>query len=201
MIEKTFLLKNNSKITIRDLSLKDVNISLAFFKEIPESKRRYFRSDVTNIGHLKERALQSEKGKIIRRIALMDGEIVGDTSIEISSDLWTSGTAYLRLVVPKQYIGKGIQFTLAKDLYDLAQEKKLNKITTKFMRPQKDLMKIYSNLGFKLEGVLPDYVHDLKGKEQDMVVMFATLDDLKLAHQFIGEWLDSDHSSVGAGEM
>ena len=105
MIEKTFLLKNNSKITIRDLSLKDVNISLAFFKEIPESKRRYFRSDVTNIGHLKERALQSEKGKIIRRIALMDGEIVGDTSIEISSDLWTSGTAYLRLVVPKQYIG------------------------------------------------------------------------------------------------
>ena len=36
------------------------------------------------------------------------------------------------------------------------------------MRPQKDLMNIYTNLGFKMEGVLPDYVQDLKGKEQDM---------------------------------
>ncbi len=201
MVEKTFLLKNNSKITVRDLSLKDVNISLAFFSEIPESERRFFRSDVTNVDHLKERALQSEQGKIIRRIALMDGKIVGDASVEISSDLWKSGSAYLRLVVPKENIGLGIQYALAKDLYELSQEKKLDKITTKFMRPQKDLMEIYSNLGFKLEGVLPDYVHDLQGKEQDMVVMFAALDDLKLAHQFIGEWFDNDHSSVGAGEM
>ncbi|MBL7014332.1 MAG: GNAT family N-acetyltransferase [Candidatus Marinimicrobia bacterium] len=201
MIEKTFLLKDKSKIIIRNLSIKDVKKSQAFFNAIPESKRRFFRSDVSNLDHLKERALQSEQGKIVRRIALMDGEIVGDASIEISSDLWKSGTAYIRLVVPKQYTGKGIQFTLAKDLYDFAQKKKINKITTKFMRPQKDLMEIYNNLGFKIEGILPDYVQDLKGKEQDMVVMFASLDDLKFAHQFIGEWLDNDHSSVGAGEM
>ncbi len=69
------------------------------------------------------------------------------------------------------------------------------------MRPQKDLMNIYTNLGFKMEGVLPDYVQDLKGKEQDMVIMVASLEDLRSAHSFIGDWLDNDHSSVGAGEM
>jgi hypothetical protein len=77
----------------------------------------------------------------------------------------------------------------------------LEKITTKFMRPQKVLLDIYTNLGFKMEGVLPDYVQDQKGHDQDMVVMAAPLGELRSAHNFIGNWLDDDHSSIGAGEM
>jgi len=64
--------------------------------------------------------------------------------------MWKSSSAYLRLVVPANLIGKGIQFAMAKDMYDIAHDKKLEKITTKFMRPQKDLMDIYTNLGFKM---------------------------------------------------
>jgi len=43
--------------------------------------------------------------------------------------------------------------------------------------------------------------HKIKGHEQDMVVMAAPLEELRSAHNFIGDWLDNDHSSVGAGEM
>ncbi len=201
MDKKTYILKNNKEITIRDLNLKDVSISHKFFQAIPESKRKYYRSDVTNKKHLKERAEQSESGKIIRRIALFEKQIVGDASLEIDSDSWKSGTAFLRLVIDPGHSGKGVQYALAKDLYDIAHDKHIEKIVAKFMRPQKDLMTIYTNLGFKMEGVLPDYVHDLKGKEQDMVIMVASLEDLRSAHSFIGDWLDNDHSSVGAGEM
>lgn len=201
MEEKTFLLKNNTKLTIRGLTQKDVNNSLAFFNAISESKRRFFRSDVTSKSHLKERAIEAEEGKIIRRVAMLEENIVGDASIEIETDSWKSGTAYIRLVVPKQQQGKGIQLAMAKDLYDVAKKKNLNSVTTKFMRPQKDLMEIYKTLGFNIEGVLPDYVTDQKGKSQDMIIMTATLDDLKFAHRFIGEWLDKEHSSVGAGEI
>ncbi|MDP6821237.1 MAG: hypothetical protein QGG04_07175, partial [Candidatus Marinimicrobia bacterium] len=98
-------------------------------------------------------------------------------------------------------IGKGVQFALAKDMYDIAHEEHLEKIIAKFMRPQKDLMDIYQKLGFRMEGVLPDYVHDQEGKEQDMVVMIASLADLRKAQQFIGDWLDNGHGTVGAGEM
>jgi hypothetical protein len=62
-------------------------------------------------------------------------------------------------------------------------------------------MDIYQKLGFRMEGVLPDYVHDQEGKEQDMVVMIASLADLRKAQQFIGDWLDNGHGTVGAGEM
>ncbi len=52
-----------------------------------------------------------------------------------------------------------------------------------------------------MEGVLPDYVQDQEGHDQDMVVMAAPQGELRSAHNFIGNWLDNDHSSVGAGEM
>jgi len=201
MEKKTFHLKNKSTILIRDLTLKDVKKTYEFFTSIPESKRRFFRSDVTSKKHLKDRAEQSESGKIIRRIALIGNEIVGDASLEIDTDSWKSGTAFLRLVIDPGHSGKGVQYALAKDMYDIANDKQVEKIYAKFMRPQKDLMDIYSNLGLKMEGVLPDYVHDLKGKEQDMVIMVGSLKDLRSAHSFIGNWLDNDQSSVGAGEI
>ncbi|MCH7613807.1 MAG: N-acetyltransferase [Candidatus Marinimicrobia bacterium] len=201
MKKKIFRLKNKSTIIIRDLTSKDVKKLYDFFTAIPESKRRFFRSDVTSMKHLKNRAEQSETGKIIRRIALIDNEIVGDTSLEIDTDSWKSGIAYLRLVIDPNHSGKGVQYVLAKDMYDIAYNKQIEKIYAKFMRPQKDLMDIYTNLGFKMEGVLPDYVHDLKGKEQDMVIMVASIEDFRSAYSFIGDWLDNEHSSVGAGEI
>jgi|TARA_B100000953_G_scaffold224697_1_gene186287 RimJ/RimL family protein N-acetyltransferase len=201
MSKKTYLLKSKETVTVRDLSQDDVFLSHEFFQSIPESKRKYFRSDVMNINHLKERCLEAENGKVIRRIALMSGAILADASLAIDSDTWKSGTAYLRLVIDPDHIGKGVQFALAKDMYDAAHDKHLEKIVAKFMRPQKDLMEIYQKLGFRIEGVLPDYVHDQEGKEQDMVIMIASLEDLRRAQQFIGDWLDNGHGAVGAGEM
>ncbi len=201
MNKKTYRLTNEEKVTVRDLNHNDVLQSQKFFQAIPESERKYFRSDVLDIKHLQERCLESEKGKIIRRIALMSDAIVGDASLEIETDFWKSGSAFLRLVIDPMHIGTGVQYVLAKDMYDIAHDQHLEKIIAKFMRPQKDLMDIYQKLGFRVEGVLPDYVHDQEGKEQDMVVMQASLDEMRKAQQFIGDWLDNGHGTVGAGEM
>ena len=201
MSKKTYLLKSKETVTVRDLSRDDVLLSHEFFQSIPESKRKYFRSDVTNINHLEERCLEAEKRKIIRRIAFLKDSIVGDASLEIETDSWKSGTAYLRLVIDSKHVGKGVQYALAKDMYDIAHDQHLEKIIAKFMRPQKDLMDIYNKLGFRMEGVLPDYVQDQTGREQDMVVMRASLEDMRNAQRFIGDWLDDGHGVVGAGEM
>jgi ribosomal protein S18 acetylase RimI-like enzyme len=62
-------------------------------------------------------------------------------------------------------------------------------------------MKIYEKLGFKTEGILPDYVVDQIGDEQDLVFMIATLEDMRKAYDFIGDWIHGDHTTIGAGEM
>ena len=132
MSKNTYLLKSKETVTVRGLSRDDVLLSHEFFQSIPESKRKYFRSDVMNINHLEERCLEAEKGKVVRRIALMSEAIVADASLAIDSDSWKSGTAHLRLVIDPNHIGKGVQFALAKDMYDIAHEEHLEKIIAKF---------------------------------------------------------------------
>jgi hypothetical protein len=88
MSKKTYLLKSKETVTVRDLSRDDVFLSQKFFQSIPESKKKYFRSDVTNVAHLEERCLEAEKGGIVRRIALMSGTIVADASLAVDLDAW-----------------------------------------------------------------------------------------------------------------
>ncbi|MBU36366.1 MAG: GNAT family N-acetyltransferase [Candidatus Marinimicrobia bacterium] len=200
-MKQTYKLKDNIALIIRNPKENDVKKSHEFFMSFPETKRRFFRSDVTKVEHIKKRIKDAKEKKIVRRIALIKNEIVGDASLEIDTDTWKSGTAYLRLVIPKSHRGKGIQYIMANDLVEIATEKHLDKIVTKFMRPQNDLMNIYNSLGFTIEGVLPDYVRDQKGKEQDMVVMVSSLKNLRQAHGFVGDWLDNEQSTIGPGEM
>ena len=200
-MEHNYSLRDGTELTIRNLSGDDFQLSYNFFMSIPEDRRKYFRSDVLDVRHIKERCQDTEKGEILRRIALMNNVIVGDTSLEVDTDSWKSGTAYLRLVIDPKQVGKGVQYVLAKDIYEIAQDKNLKKVVAKFMRPQIDLMDIYQKLGFRMEGVLPDYVHDQEGKEQDLVVMVASLDDMRKAYSFIGDWLDDGGTSLGPGEM
>ncbi|MDP6260582.1 MAG: GNAT family protein [Candidatus Neomarinimicrobiota bacterium] len=200
-MEHNYSLRDGTELTIRNLSGDDFQLSYDFFMSIPEDRRKYFRSDVLDVRHIKERCQDTEKGEILRRIALMNNVIVGDTSLEVDTDSWKSGTAYLRLVIDPKQVGKGVQYVLAKDMYEIAQDKNLKKVVAKFMRPQIDLMDIYQKLGFRMEGVLPDYVHDQEGKEQDLVVMVASLDDMRKAYSFIGDWLDDEGTSLGPGEM
>ena len=75
-------------ISVRDLSSDDLQEAFSFFSGIPESQRNYFRSDVIDKTHLKDRAKQAESGKIIRRVSEMNGEIVGDASLEIETEMW-----------------------------------------------------------------------------------------------------------------
>ncbi len=200
-MEHSYTLKDGTELIIRNLTMDDFQLSYNFFISIPEEKRKYFRSNVTQKGHLEKRIKDADLGSIIRRVALYNGKIIGDSSLEIATSGWKAGEAQLRLVISPKYVGKGIQYALAKDLYDIAHEQHLNKIITKFMRPQKDLMKIYEKLGFKTEGILPDYVVDQIGDEQDLVFMIATLEDMRKAYDFIGDWIHGDHTTIGAGEM
>lgn len=46
------------------------------------------------------------------------------------------------------------------------------------MRPQKAARSIFRELGFRQEVVLPDYVRDLSGTKQDMILMRCDLEGL-----------------------
>lgn len=200
-MKQFYTLKNNMPVTVRDLLLEDVEASLQFFLAIPEEERRYLRSDVSDRDHIAKRIQEALSGKIIRRVLTVENKIVADGSLEILSERWKGGTGHLRLVVHGDYKDLGAAYVLAWNLYHVAYENHLNRIVTKLMRPQEDLIAVYEELGFKHEGLLPNYVTDQLGKEQDMVVMICALEDLRRAHAFVGDWIEGEHTTIGAGEM
>ncbi|MEE8335787.1 MAG: GNAT family N-acetyltransferase, partial [Candidatus Neomarinimicrobiota bacterium] len=175
--------------------------SLNFFNSLPEIERRYLRSKVTDRNHIEARIQSSLSGQIIRRIVTLEDRIIADGSLEILSDEWKEGTGYMRLVIHSKFRNLGAGFVLAWNLYQTAYDNKLKRIITKLMRPQTDLVETYEELGFKHEGLLPNYVIDQLGKEQDMIIMVCSLEELRNAHAFIGDWIEAGHASIGAGEM
>jgi len=200
-MKHTYTLRDGTELTIRDLTMEDVDLSHEFFLSLSEEERRYLRSDVTNIEHVRERIKVTESGNIIRRIAFIGDEMVGDGSLEISTEEWKGGTGHLRLLIPEAYRDSDVDAVLVSDLYDAAKERQLKNIITKLMRPQKEVIKMYEHLGFSIEGILSDYLIDQTGEEQDMVILICALEDLQKVHDFVGGWIDDEHGTIGAGEM
>jgi L-amino acid N-acyltransferase YncA len=67
---------------------------------------------------------------------------------------------------------------MARELYGLAASARVEEIIVKMMRPQKAARSIFRKLGFREEVLLPDYVRDLNGKKQDMILMRCDLEAL-----------------------
>jgi len=198
---KASALKDKTPVSIRDLSKEDVDSSLRFFKSLSENERRYLRSKVTEKKHIKNRIESSLSGNIIRRAVFLKDSIIADGSLETFTDEWKEGTGYMRLVLHNNYRNLGAGHILAWDLFQTAYDNKLKRLITKLMRPQTGLTGLYEELGFKHEGLLPNYVIDQLGIEQDMLIMICSLEDLRKVHDFIGDWIDAGHTSIGAGEM
>jgi hypothetical protein len=67
---------------------------------------------------------------------------------------------------------------MMRELYFLAAAKNIEKVVAKMMRPQKSALAICHRLGFREELLIPDYVKDLSGKRQDLVIMVCDLNDM-----------------------
>jgi ribosomal protein S18 acetylase RimI-like enzyme len=85
---------------------------------------------------------------------------------------------------------RGLGLILMRELYLLAYEKGVELVVARMMRPQIAARRILRRLGFREELVVPDYLHDLTGATQDMVLMACDMKDFwkELEHLY----LDSD---------
>lgn len=178
MKEKKVTLKDGKETIIRPLRLQDLDSLMKFYRALPPEDRRYLRVDVTNREVVTQRIKLAEEGHIHRLIALDKSEIVADGALELSGEEWRRHQAEIRVIVARPFRRRGLGTAMIRELYFLAAEKNVEKIVAKMMRPQKAAQKIFRRLGFREEALLPDYVKDLSGKTQDLLVMVCDLKDM-----------------------
>jgi len=176
-MEKTETLKDGTKVTVRTLTLKDLDKLMEFYRAIPEKDRRYLRVDVLNRDVVEQRIRLTQTGQTVRLVALLGDEIIADGTLEFSEEEWKKHQAELRVNVARSFQHNGLGTIMLRELYNLATAHKVEKVVVRFMRPQAAARSICRKLGFHEEIIIPDYVRDQKGQTHDMVIMTADMTD------------------------
>ena len=190
IMEKTETLKDGTKVTIRNLTIEDLDRLMSFYQSLPEEDMKYLRVDVTNRNIVKQRIEFAEAGDIFRIIALKGDTIIADGALELTTEDWRRHQGELRVIVAEEFRRKGVGMIIMREVYFLAIEKKVEKVIAKMMKPQAAARKICRTLGFHEEVLIPDYVKDQTGKSQDLVIMTCDIQELwKELDQF---YMDSD---------
>jgi L-amino acid N-acyltransferase YncA len=177
-MEKKVNLKDGREVIIRDMIKDDINRSLDFFQALPDEDKAYLRRNVARREIVELRIQAMESGRIMRLVAVVDDQIVADGSLELEAQGWKEHMAEIRLIVARPFPRQGLGTQMARELYLLAASKKVEEIIVKIMGPQKGVQDIFKRLGFHPEAVLHDYVRDMSGKKQDLVVMRCDLEEL-----------------------
>ena len=189
-MEKKVRLKDGTEAVIRELTIDDLEMAVAFFRELPREDRVFLRVDVTNREIVERRIKTMRMDNVIRLVAVADDRIIADGALELETEEWERHIAELRLVVAHDYQRKGVGLLMAREIFTLAASKNVEEIVARFMAPQKGARSILEKLGFHQDTVLRDYVKDIDGKRRDLVLMRC---DLKSLWQKLDDFMtDSD---------
>jgi len=174
-MKKKVILKDGTEVIIRSLKQQDLQKSLNFFRALPEKDRKYLRRDVTKKFVAEQRIHELKLKKAKRLVALHEDKIVADGTLELEGHEWKEHIGELRLIVAHDYRHRGLGMIMARELYFLALSLKLEQILAKMMKPQTAAHSIFEKLGFREEFTLNDYVKDMSGIKQDLIVMRCDL--------------------------
>ena len=177
-MDKPVKLKDGTRVVIRPMRVDDLDRSLAFFQSLRPEDRAYLRYDVSRRDVVAERIQAMQGGRIKRLVAIAQGEIIADAALELESAGWKEHVGELRLIVASGHQRKGLGMLMARELYSVAAEAKLEEIIVKMMRPQVGARLIFRKLGFHEQTLLPDYVKDISGRKQDLILMRCDLEAL-----------------------
>ncbi|MFA9454328.1 MAG: N-acetyltransferase family protein [Candidatus Aminicenantaceae bacterium] len=170
-MEKAEILKDGTKVLIRDQTGDDLDILMDFYLALPAEDRRYLRVDVTDRDAVEQRLKLSEGGYLFRRGALDNDKIAATGALEIFPDAWRKHQGEIRVIVAEGFRHKGLGMVMMRELYLMALDKDVELLVTRMLRPQIAARNICRKLGFREELMVPDYLHDLTGATQDMVLM------------------------------
>ncbi len=191
-MQKKMTLKDGTEITVRELTLDDLENLMKFYTSLPLNDQKYLRIDVTNKEIVKNRISDALNKKDIRLAVLHNSHIIATGALELSHDDWRKHHGELRFIVARDFQHKGIGLMLARELYNLAVENGVKKLVVKMMKKQKSAMNLVKKLGFSHEIVIPDYVTDKSEKLQDLVIMTCDMKDFwkELEHIYqASDWM------------
>jgi len=177
-MDKIEKLKDGTEVTIRRLMMEDLDLLMEFFLALPMEDRKYLKFDVTDRKAVQRRLRRVESGDDVRVVAVHGGLIIASGALELSGEAWSKHQGEIRLIVARPFQQRGLGAIMIRELYFIAVQNNLQTIVAKMMRPQVGAQKIFRRLGFRDDSLMPDFVKDIKGGSQDLIVMTCDVKQL-----------------------
>jgi len=168
---KSVRLRDDDVYSIRPLRQDDFDAFLTFSREIPPEDRLFLRRDVTDPEVVQKMIAESQSESEVWLIALQEGRIVAQGSIQRPRHGWMRHVGEMRLVVSRDYQRRGLGSLLVRELFICAIGLKIEKVVAKMALEQLPSLQCLEKLGFHQELILRNYIKDLNGLYHDMLIM------------------------------
>jgi len=172
---KKVRLQSGTSVTIRPMVKEDADRLYAFFARVPREDRLFLRDDVSIRDVIDSWTQELDYEKVLPLVAEVGGNIVGDATLHRRKFGWTSHVGKVRLVIDKDYRGKGLGTVLIEELIDIAKKAGLEQLVAELMSNQTGALSAFKRLGFEKEAVFFNYVKDQMGEARNLVVMIKNL--------------------------
>jgi len=149
---------------------------VAFARDLPRQDILFLRIDITDPRNVDEWLRNIEAGHTITVLAFDGDQLAGYASLHHNEVLWTRHVGEIRTIVGEHYRGIRLGARLADEIFKIAKEIGLKKITAQMTSDQRGARATFERIGFRPEALLADHVIDNEGRTHDMLIMAYDID-------------------------
>lgn len=168
-------LADGTEVVIRLMVKEDQRALFDFFQRVPQEDRLFLRDDVSDPATVRAWMDGLNYDRVLPLLALANEKVIGDATLHRRERGWARHLARVRLVIDPNYREKGLGTLLIKELVDIANGLKLERLVVELMGTQQAALSAFRHLGFERMAVLYRHVKDQAGRPQDLVIMVLDL--------------------------
>ncbi len=158
-------------VTFRIMSASDRDAILSFARRLPPDDLLFLRLDISTPNGIDEWVDNIKDGRTITVLAEQNGAVVGYACIHHNDAMWNRHLGEIRVNVGAEFRKQGLGRKLVDDVFAIARDIGLLKITAQMTLDQKGARMTFERLGFSPEALLADFVVDREGKTRDLLIM------------------------------
>jgi RimJ/RimL family protein N-acetyltransferase len=171
--QKEGVLKDGTRVKLRPLVKEDREMLLKFFQGLDAKELLFLRSDVRDPAVIDHWVNHIDYRRVFPLVAEAEGRIVGDITLHMRQKGWKRHLGNVRVVVAKDYQGRGLGTLLINEIVELAGEFGLEKLLAEIHFQAVGAFNAFKNAGFSVKAIFEDLVKDPAGKSSDLVVMIC----------------------------
>lgn len=159
------------QVTLRLMGRGDLEKSIEFARELPQEDLLFLTIDITDADEMEQYVRAIEGRRALTVLAEAAGRFIGYGSLTYNQLHWTRHLGEIRLLVGREWRGKGLGKVLVNEIFVIARELGLQKVMARMASEQRGAVQVFERLGFGAEALLSDFVMDRQGRTHDLIVM------------------------------